>query len=671
MYGQEGGPWGTHGFLHVDMATSDTLIDSVFDGRYRVLRRLGTGGMANVYLAEDIELGRRVAIKILNDRYANDELFVERFRREAKSAAGLSHPNIVSIYDRGEAEGTYYIAMEVIEGQNLKELIRRSGRLRPAHAIAYTRQILSALRFAHRNGIIHRDIKPHNILVGQEERLKVTDFGIARAGTSQMTEAGSIMGTAHYLSPEQARGAQVTAASDLYSVGVVLYEMLTGDVPYSGDTPVEIAMKHLNETPRPPSARAPEIPADLDRIVLRTLAKSPDDRYHSAEELDSDLARIEAGLPIARETADAATAVLAGLTSSGAPTQVLQPRRPAPPQTPPPRRPPPYDPYGAGRPPRRKRSIFPWILVIVLLAAAAIAGWYVYQQVQDQLEESKPVAVPNVVGIRQQLAVQQIERAGLKAEVRRRADDEAPAGEVVEQNPDAGTRISKDETVVITVSTGVEQVVVPGVANLSLAEATGLLADAGLEWEIREVFSERVEAGFVISQEPKPDEEVDRGSVVTLRVSKGIQNVVVPDVLQQDQASAEAELDEAGFVVSVIVVASDEPGGTVVDQSPSPGIEAAKGSTVEIAVSEGPQLVFVPNVVGSDQGTATATLEASGFSVDFFEEPTLDPSQDFLVVDQDPAPDSEAFPGSTVTIVVLRFVVEEPPPEGETTFETD
>jgi serine/threonine-protein kinase len=651
------------------MATSDTLIDSVFDGRYRVLRRLGAGGMANVYLAEDIELGRRVAIKILNDRYANDELFVERFRREAKSAAGLSHPNIVSIYDRGEAEGTYYIAMEVIEGQNLKELIRRSGRLRPAHAIAYTRQILSALRFAHRNGIIHRDIKPHNILIGQEERLKVTDFGIARAGTSQMTEAGSIMGTAHYLSPEQARGAQVTAASDLYSVGVVLYEMLTGDVPYSGDTPVEIAMKHLNETPRPPSARAPEIPADLDRIVLRALAKSPDDRYGSAEELDSDLARIEAGLPIARETADAATAVLAGLTSSGAPTQVLQPRRPVPPQTPPPRRPPPYDPYGAGRPPRRKRSIFPWILVIILLAAAAIAGWYVYQQVQDQLEESKPVPVPNVVGIRQQLAVQQIERVGLKAEVRRRADDEAPAGEVVEQNPDAGTRISKGETVVITVSTGVEQVVVPGVANLSLAEATGLLADAGLEWEIREVFSERVEAGFVISQEPKPDEEVDRGSVITLRVSKGIQNVVVPDVLQQDQASAAAELDEAGFVVSVIVVASDEPGGIVVDQSPSPGIEAAKGSTVEIAVSEGPQLVFVPNVVGSDQGTATATLEASGFSVDFFEEPTLDPSEDFLVVDQDPAPDSEAFPGSTVTIVVLRFVVEEPPPEDTTIIE--
>jgi serine/threonine-protein kinase len=437
--------------------------------------------------------------------------------------------------------------------------------------------------------------------------------------------------------------------------------MLTGEVPYSGDTPVEIAMKHLNETPRPPSARAPEIPADLDRIVLRALAKSPEDRYGSAEELDSDLARVEAGLPIARETAEAATAVLAGVTSSGAPTQVLQPRRQAPPPAPPPRRPPPYDPYG-GRPPRRKRSIFPWILVIVLLAAAAIAGWYVYQQVQDQLEESKPVPVPNVVGIRQQLAIQQIERAGLEADVRRRADDEAPAGEVVDQNPAAGTRISKGETVVITVSTGVEQVVVPRVANLSVAEATSVLDEAGLRWEIREVFSDRVEAGFVISQDPKPDAEVAKGSVITLRVSRGIQNVAVPDVLQQDQASAEAELAEAGFEVSVIVVASDEPSGLVVDQSPSSGIEAPKGSVVEIAVSEGPQLDFVPNIVGLDQGSAISTLEGAGFGVDVIEEPTLDPGQDFLVVDQSPAGDTEAAPGSTVTIVVLRFVVEEPPP---------
>src|SRR5207253_3205852 len=254
------------------MAVSDTLLNTLFDGRYRILRKLGTGGMANVYLAEDEVLGRRVAIKSLNDRHAGDDQFVERFRREAKNAASLSHPNIVSIYDRGEAEGTYYIAMEYLDGRSLKELIVARGPA-PIHlAVDYARQILAAIRFAHRHGIVHRDIKPHNVLVDGEGRLKVTDFGIARAGVSQMTEAGSIIGTAQYLSPEQAKGAPVDQTSDLYSVGVVLYELLTGVVPFSGDTPVEIAMKHLSSVPEPPSAKRADVPRDLDMVVTRSLA---------------------------------------------------------------------------------------------------------------------------------------------------------------------------------------------------------------------------------------------------------------------------------------------------------------------------------------------------------------------------------------------------------------
>src|SRR5437773_3882136 len=265
------------------MAVTDTLINTLFDGRYKILRKLGAGGMANVYLAEDQELGRRVAIKILNERHANDEQFVERFRREAKNAAGLSHPNIVSIFDRGEAEGTYYIAMEYLDGRTLKELLVRNGPTPVPIAIDYARQILSALSFAHRNGIVHRDIKPHNIVVGADGRLKVTDFGIARSGASQMTEAGSIVGTAQYLSPEQARGAPVDPRSDIYSLGVVLYEMLTGKVPFSGDTPVEIAMKHLSQVPEPPSKLRDGIPHDLDAVVMRALAKDPDQRYGSAE----------------------------------------------------------------------------------------------------------------------------------------------------------------------------------------------------------------------------------------------------------------------------------------------------------------------------------------------------------------------------------------------------
>src|SRR5436309_10493267 len=262
--------------------------------------------MANVYLAEDQELGRRVAIKILNDRHANDEQFVERFRREAKNAAALSHPNIVSIYDRGEAEGTYYIAMNFIHGRSLKELIVSRGPAPLTVAVEYARQILSALRFAHRHGIVHRDIKPHNALVDAEGRVKVTDFGIARAGASQMTEAGSIIGTAQYLSPEQARGAQVDQTSDLYSLGIVLYELLTGTVPFTGDTPVEIAMKHLSAVPEPPSAKRPEVPHALDQVVLRALAQAAAQRYQSAEEMDADLERVQRGVAVSPATEGAA-----------------------------------------------------------------------------------------------------------------------------------------------------------------------------------------------------------------------------------------------------------------------------------------------------------------------------------------------------------------------------
>src|SRR5690242_903454 len=274
------------------------------------MRKLGSGGMADVYLAEDEELGRRVAIKILNDKYVPDEQFVERFRREAKNAAALSHPSIVSIYDRGEAEGTYYIAMEFLDGRSLKELIVSRGPAPVTVAVEYARQILQALRFAHRHGIVHRDIKPHNVLVDAEGRVKVTDFGIARAGASQMTEAGSIVGTAQYLSPEQARGGEIDPRSDLYSLGVVLYELLTGKTPFDGETPVEIAMKHLSNAPKPPSKLRADIPPELDMVVLRALAKNPDDRYQSADEMEADLDRVARGANVSAATVDTATQVL-------------------------------------------------------------------------------------------------------------------------------------------------------------------------------------------------------------------------------------------------------------------------------------------------------------------------------------------------------------------------
>ncbi|MGH3117781.1 MAG: Stk1 family PASTA domain-containing Ser/Thr kinase [Gaiellales bacterium] len=637
------------------MPVSDTLINTVFDGRYRIVRKLGSGGMANVYLAEDEELGRRVAIKILNDRYANDDAFIERFRREAKSAASLSHPNIVSIYDRGEAEGTYYIAMEVIEGRSLKELILTRGPLSIVEAVHYARQILQALRFAHRHGIIHRDIKPHNNLIG-EQGLKVTDFGIARYGPSQMTEAGSIMGTAQYLSPEQARGAPVTASSDLYSVGIVLYEMLTGRVPFTGDSAIEIAMKHLNDWPKPPSKLRPEIPEEIDHIVLRALAKAPEDRYQSAEEFIEDLQRVEAGLPVSPETSEAATALLTGVPI-GAATEVLSgdatrvtPRPYTPARRPP--TPPVYPRYE--EPPAKRRRIGPWLLVLALLAAAALAGWYVYTQIQDQLADST-VPVPLVEGLRQDNAEGIIEEAGLVVKVIEGPDDEVRAGFVADQDPEAGTEISNGGQVTIFVSTGPRKTTVPDVVGLKYDDAVKLLRDAGLDWRRRDVFSDR-RAGRVVAQEPESGEEVVEGTVVLLRVSKGAEKVTVPNVLDQTESSARAELEQAGFEVQVLQAPSDNTAeGLVSDQAPDAGEKVEKGSTIQITVSSGPQTVTVPDVVGLSQESAEQELQDAGFEVEVVEQETSDPTEDNIVVDQDPNGGKNAEPGSTVTIFVGNF----------------
>src|SRR6478672_12580094 len=423
------------------MAVSDTLINTLFDGRYRILRKLGTGGMANVYLAEDEVLGRRVAIKILNDRHAGDDQFVERFRREAKNAAGLSHPNIVSIYDRGEAEGTYYIAMEYLDGRSLKELVVARGPLPISDAIAATRQVLAALRFAHRKGVVHRDIKPHNVMADADGRLKVTDFGIARAGVSQMTEAGSIIGTAQYLSPEQARGTAVDQRSDLYSIGIVLYEMLTGQVPFTGESPVEIAMKHLSQIPDPPSTFRDGLPHDLDAVVMRALAKDPDQRYGSAEEMDADLARVARGVAVSRETEDAMTQVLSGVGIPAAQTMVTRPRAVAAPPAPPAyRSPTPY--YDYDEPPRG-RSIWPWLLALGLIIAGAVGGWFLYTKIQDQLDTNRPVAVPDVTLLQKDLARLKIEQAGLSPRFVKKADDTVPRGQISAQDPAAARRSAR------------------------------------------------------------------------------------------------------------------------------------------------------------------------------------------------------------------------------------
>jgi beta-lactam-binding protein with PASTA domain len=626
------------------MAT-DRHLNTEFDHRYLIERKLGSGGMADVYLAEDKELGRRVALKLLNERHANDEQFVERFRREAQSAAGLNHPNIVSIFDRGQAEGTYYIAMEYLEGRTLKELLVRNGPTPVPIAIDYARQMLGALAFAHRNGIVHRDIKPHNIVVRKDGRLKVTDFGIARSGASQMTEAGSIVGTAQYLSPEQARGAPVDARSDLYSLGIVLYEMLTGNVPFTGDAPVEIAMKHLTAIPDPPSELRPEIPHDLDAIVMRALSKEPDQRYSSAEEMDADLARVARGVAVSQKTEDAMTQVLSGAGAATAATMITRPRSVT--------APPPYRPPGTyyEEPPNR-RAVWPWLLGLLAVAIAAGAGYLLYQKIQDQLNKGGNVAVIDVRSELAGLAAGNLKQLGFTVKIERQPSDTIPINEVIDQSPGAGVRIGKGSTVTIFVSTGKPKVVVPDVRGATLNDAIAKLNDVHLDPDVHDVFSATAAPSTVVGQAPAGGQQVLANSKVRLNVSQGPRLILIPNVVATPYANAQSALKGTGFVVVRKDTPSDQPKGEVVATDPQGGTNAAKGSTVTVTVSSGPGTSQVPDVRGKQQADAAQLLQAAGFAVTIVMTPVTDPSQAGLVLSEAPSGGTKAKQGSAVTISV-------------------
>ncbi len=611
---------------------AEVVENTVVDGRYRILNRIGSGGMADVYCAEDTHLGRQVAIKVLYRRFAQDDEFVERFRREASAAAGLQHPNVVNVFDRGRHDGTYYIAMEYLPGLTLRDVINVDAPLDQERAIAIAIQILRAAGFAHRRGVIHRDFKPHNVMLDAEDNVKVTDFGIARAGASEMTETGSIMGTAQYLSPEQAQGHAVTATSDLYSIGVILYEMLTGQVPFLGDSAVAIALKHLSEPPARPSSLRPAIHPALEAVVLRALAKDPAARYTSAEEfveaLEDARSRIASGDGVGESTA-----AFAAVTA------------PAEPEAPPPPPPP-----GEERTQRR----WPWIaLALLLLALAAATAW--------ALTRPEQVTVPAVEGRTLEQARTQLEQAGFEVAAERR-EDPAPADEVIDQDPNAGDKADDGSTVTLTVSSGPGERTVPFVGGLTQKTAIRRLNRAGFKGvEVQEESSETVRKGRVIRTDPPAGSRENPNDVrIQLYVSTGPEQVTVPNVIGLTRESAESRLDSEGLGVSFEEVDSDQPKDEVIAQDPVAGRTIDKGSRVTLKVSRGPQKAQVPDVTGLSESDARSEIRGAGLNVQARERAVDSEDDDGLVVDQRPSGGVELTKGRTVVIFVGVF---EPPPE--------
>jgi serine/threonine protein kinase len=608
---------------------------SVVDGRYRVERKVGAGGMADVWLAEDTHLQRRVALKVLHRHFAQDREFVARFQREAESAAGLQHPNVVAVYDRGEVGGVNYIAMQYVEGPTLKQLIERG--LNPEQAVVLVRQVLEAARFAHRNGIVHRDLKPQNVIVDAEGVAKVTDFGIARAGVSEITQAGSVMGTPQYLSPEQAQGYDVTSVSDLYSIGVILYEALTGRVPFEGESAVAVAMKQVSQTPQRPSTLNPQLSPALDAVVMRALAKEPGERFQSADAFIAALDEAMRNPGDARGTADFAAL----------PPVVAVPGE-------------------AVEDPERKRRNRWLIAALVAIVIGALIGLL--------LTRDSTTDVPSVTGKQLEFAIGQLERNGFKVGEEEFVEREAAPNTVLEQNPTAGEAdeecsflgfFCSKPPINLTISSGPGSGTVPGVSGLSQEAASERLEAAGFEVAVERVNSSAVEAGQVINSEPSGGSTATNGSTVTINVSRGPRLVKVPVLVGAQRGVAVERIRGRGFEPAVEEEESQQPAGTVISQSPDAGQRLDPGSTVAIVVSSGEERSQVPNVIGKERREAVERVRAAGLTPVVEEEETEVESQIGRVLDQFPPPGQELAPGSEMTVVVgKRAPVEVPEPEG-------
>jgi serine/threonine-protein kinase len=579
-------------------------------------------------------LQRRVAVKVLHTRFAQDREFVERFRLEAEAAAGLQHPNLVAVFDRGQVEGTYYIAMQYVEGRTLKQLI--DAGLTPEESARLVRQVLEGARFAHRKGIVHRDLKPQNVIVDPDGKAMVTDFGIARAGVSEITQAGSVMGTPHYLSPEQAQGHDVTPVSDLYSIGVILYEALAGRVPFEGESAVAVAMKQVAQTPQRPSSINPQVSPALDAVVMRALEKEPGQRFQSA---DAFIAALDAALK--DPGAGGGTAAFAAL-----PPVVAEPVD--------------EEPY------EEERRWWPWVLVVLAVLIGILVGL--------ALTRDTSTEVPDVTNSPRYLAEARLERAGFSVGEVSTVRRETPAETVLEQDPLPG-KASLDcaflsffcdkPAVSLTVSSGPGTAKVPVTAGQPQAKASAKVEEAGFDVRVEPVNSQKVESGLVIHSSPSAGTTATRGSEVTLIVSSGPKLAKVPVLVGSQRGTAEQRIRARGLVPSVSEREDSAPVGEVISQSPSAGTKVEPGSSVSIVVSKGEEEASVPNVIGKARSEAVEAIRAAGLEPSVQEQETDIQSQVGRVTDQFPPPGSEVGPGTTVTLVVGKRAAGATTPESE------
>ncbi|GGK92528.1 putative serine/threonine-protein kinase [Sphaerisporangium melleum] len=609
-------------------------------GRYELDGVVGRGGMAEVYRARDIRLDRVVAIKTLRSDLARDHTFQARFRREAQSAASLNHPSIVAVYDTGEdmTDGTPvpYIVMEFVDGRTLRDVLRADRRLMPERAAELVDGILRALDYSHRGGIVHRDIKPANVMITLAGDVKVMDFGIARAmadSAATMTQTAQVIGTAQYLSPEQARGERVDARSDIYSTGCVLYELLTGQPPFTGDSPVAIAYQHVREDPIPPSQIDPDIPQWADAIVLKAMAKDPAHRYQSAAEMRADIQRALSGMPV-----DAAqTMALSNNGYTGQQTRTLHSPGVGP-ATQHGNAVPPYE-YaetqvggggGPGRYERRRASsgntalkTAAWILVPLLVIGAFIGVGYAFLSSGGDKPETTTVSIPIVKGQTADAAQAKLTSLGLKVEIVEEFNSEVEKGTVIGSDPIAGEKVSSDTVVKLQVSKGVKQAAVPDVIGSTVDEATSTMEANKLNADVIYVVSAK-EQGKVFQTKPAAGAKVDEGSIVKLYVPKAA--TPVPDVTGQTQQDATATLKGAGFKVRVVKQTSETVAeGTVISQSPPPGSKLTANTTITLVVSSGPPEQTFPTDEPTDVPTDQPTDEPTDPTTD---DPFSDPPPD-------------------------------------------